>query len=64
MSISDPLAKLNQALKDSGKKALKRHASFNQPIVFRDDKDQLVEKYYDGKIVVILKSQTSCTLNK
>ena len=54
MKERNALDRLNYALKDSGKKALARHAKVDQPIVFRDSKNRLVKKFVDGKIEFIV----------
>lgn len=43
-------ASLNEALKDSGKEALERHAKFGQPIVITNKEGETVYKYICGKI--------------
>ena len=53
MGKENRLERLNKVLKGSGERALARHAKFNQPIVFRDEKNRMVKKYANGKIVVI-----------
>ena len=48
------LDKINEALKDSEESALKFHAEHNQPIIYRDNHNRLVEEYSDGTIVIVI----------
>jgi 23S rRNA A2030 N6-methylase RlmJ len=59
MKKVNELNRLNNALKDSGKRALERHAKVNQPIVFRDKKNRMVKKYSNGKIEVMTAEELS-----
>jgi hypothetical protein len=45
---------INEALKDSESSALKFHAEHNQPIIYRDNQNRLVEEYPDGQIVIVI----------
>ena len=44
---------LNEALRESDQAALKHHQVYNQPIVYRDNKNRLIEEYSDNRIVII-----------
>ena len=48
------LDNINEALKDSEECALKFHAEHNQPIIYRDKQNKLVEEYSDGRIVIVI----------
>lgn len=48
------LDNINEALKDSKTSALKFHAEHNQPIIYRDNQNMLVEEYPDGRIVIVI----------
>lgn len=43
-------ASINEALKDSGKEALERHAKHGLPIVISNEKGETVYKYICGRI--------------
>ena len=45
---------LNDALVNSYQEAIKFHAEQDQPIIYRDKQDRLVEEYSDGRIVVVI----------
>ena len=47
------LLKLNDALKDSDKAALELHKPYNQPIIYRDNQNRLVDEYSAGNIVIV-----------
>ena len=49
------VADINEALKDSGKKALERHAKLGLPIVTGNDKGESVLLYADGRREVLKK---------
>jgi hypothetical protein len=49
------VADINEAMKDSGERALKRHAEKGLPIVTGNDKGETVLEYADGRKVVLEK---------
>ena len=48
------LDNINEALNNSEESALKFHAEHNQPIIYRDNQNRLVEEYPDARIVIVI----------